>query len=356
MSRRGAAFTLIELLVVIIIIGIVISIVLPALAGARNAVRRTTTEGMMHDIVNAASVFQTDNRRMPGYFSAKDMASQENEQTYGLSATQNVMLELAGIQKGTTKIGPTAAAVALVNNSFDVDTLGQPGGTNTKSYWVPDKRHAVKQTDAGAQAPGGAGTFSPTLPSVVDEWQNPILAWVQDDTMVGKVRTLAQFAKGDSSTTNNPALFYWVPNSAFLKSTAFGHSATDQTNAVTGSMIGSTVSADPSLPKSLAGILGNPAYPFKPQPPNPTPSPYDTPMQARGTFILQSAGKDGIFVGRRDSGGKQFATGFVDYRLSFAPDVNTPIGPANQWKGKDDQPTNIDVMQKFNDVLVAGGS
>src|SRR5579862_1553532 len=74
-ATKAAGFTLIELLVVLIIIAVIIAIVLPALAGARRAARTAATRGMATQIANAAAKFGNDNQgRMPGYFTARDMA------------------------------------------------------------------------------------------------------------------------------------------------------------------------------------------------------------------------------------------------------------------------------------------
>jgi prepilin-type N-terminal cleavage/methylation domain-containing protein len=59
------AFTLVELLVVIAIIAMLAAMILPALGKARESSRATLCAGHMHQIVVAALVYDSDNKRLP---------------------------------------------------------------------------------------------------------------------------------------------------------------------------------------------------------------------------------------------------------------------------------------------------
>jgi prepilin-type N-terminal cleavage/methylation domain-containing protein len=61
MTRQTKAFTLIELLVVISIIAILISILLPALAKARESTRRVQCQARQHQLIVGMHAFATDN-------------------------------------------------------------------------------------------------------------------------------------------------------------------------------------------------------------------------------------------------------------------------------------------------------
>lgn len=348
--RRGAAFTLIELLVVMIIIAIIIAITLPALRSIRATTRKSATEAMLRQITNAAAVFQTDNRRLPGYFTAKQMGSATNGSNSssgaGFVEMQNVLLDLSGFQSGgtTVRVGPDPNGNAYVD--LDVSTLGVPGPGNNKAYWLPDGKHLQAQNEAGQQDSNHAPNT--TLPTVIDHFRNPILAWVADDAEGGAIKTLDEFARMDSSS---PARFYWASNAGLLRATAFGRGAIDQ---AAGSLLGSGVSSAQNLQRSMAGVLGDPNWPYK-NPSNPT-MPSEIPSRPRAPFMVHSAGADGLFAGKKD-GAEVAGAGYIDYRYNSAPNVTQPIGSGNNWADKDDKATNIDLMSRFfDDVLVGGGN
>ncbi len=362
-----AGFTLIELLVVLIIIAVIISIVLPALGMARKAARSATTRNMLTQITSASGVFAHDHQgRMPGYFTARQMGDALNL-TQGFSAMQNIMLDLAG---GIDPNQATAPATDLLVGPgtttgtsqiyVNPDLMGSSSGGNTTLYYVPDAKHWVAQSIAGQQLASGQ---NPSLRSVLDDFSNPILAWVQDETAVGQVTTVAQFAKPKltNPTTEASARFYWAANSAFLGANAMGSRGYDQTDGNSGSMIRSTTASGTATPppdadKSLCGIMGSPSAPYRPVPPTgigPT-----VPASARAPLMLHSAGADGIFLGRKDRGAKQFDTtqhNFVDYQASFVNKVDGSEG-ADAYHDKDGKREIYDILKAFDDITATGGN
>lgn len=336
------AFTLIELLVVLIIIAVIISIVLPALGGVRRATRTAASKAELTKIGNAIGVFGNDQKRMPGYFTAREMASQENMDTRGMSAMQNIMLDLAGFGTGTTMIGPTAANEIGV----DLSLIGVSGSGNTKAYYVPDPAHFVAQKDGGQQI--GIQAHQ-DMPSVVDNFGNPIVAWAIDDTAVGQIDTLDKFAKVRLANQNDKsARYYWGPNACFLKAPTTGKRSYDQNND---SLIGGAM-PQADLPGSLAGILGNPSYPYKNAGVVTNPA---IPSVGRGPIVLHSPGADGLFVSKTDRGAKQFqlqTRPYIDYTINFFTDPSGSTG----YTDKNGKPTNIDVMEKFDDIFHSAGN
>ena len=64
-GRRPAGFTLVELLVVIVIIGILVAMLLPALGSARSAARRVQCLNNLKQLSTAMFNFQAKQRELP---------------------------------------------------------------------------------------------------------------------------------------------------------------------------------------------------------------------------------------------------------------------------------------------------
>lgn len=368
-TRR--AFSLIELLVVILIIAVVMAIALPSLSGARNASRAASSRALLNNLTQAAAQFERDERRMPGYFSARDMGHADNADR-GFTALQNVMADLSGGITSTNGSGPNPDGGSLrvgplndqatqiwVNPAY----IGVERDGN-KMYWVPDRKNFIAQDEGGQQAVGT--TDHGKIPSVLDAFGSPVLAWVIDETAVGPVTQSDQFARVASN--GGTSRFYWNSNAGFLNATNVGRRFVDQTtgNRRNGSIIGGPGgSTNARLSRSLAGILGHPSYPYR-DPANPN-DPPSVPAAPRGTFVVHSAGIDGIYFSRADRGAKQFpsipdigspltTSHFVDYRVNFVPDPAGSVSPSNMYTDRDGRPTNIDVVERFDDLLAVGGN
>jgi competence protein ComGC len=345
-SRR--AFSLIELLVVILIIMLVIAIAIPSLNGARNSARSAATRALMTQITQAAAQFERDERRMPGYFDGREMGHAENADR-GFTAMHNIMLDLAGgvVTSGGLEVGPMNSRTVRVEPKL----IGA-NANGSKMYFVPDRKFFIEQTEQGQLETSIEAHRQ--LPSVVDSFGGPVLAWVQNDAGTGPVTQNDHFARVATPTAANvqQSRFYWNSNAGFLRATGTGRRSVDQTNPQTGSLLGPAASVQ-DRERSMAGILGHPSFPYRPAGSNLPPA---VPGQARGTIVVHSAGADGVYFGRRDRGARQFAGGFIDYRLNFAPDPQTAVGPTNNYTDKDNRPTNIDVTARFDDTLVVGGN
>lgn len=324
---RRPGFSLVELLVVMIVIALVIAIIVPSLGAVRDTARNTGTKSLINNIVQASGQFQNDERRLPGYFSAKEMGDQDNE-SRGMSAMENLIIDLMGVKIGTSsgsgmiEVGPTSGNTVFL----DPGTLGATG-TGMKNYLQLDGKYLVAQTVPDQQAGNGPDE----MPDVVDYFGTPLLAWVADETAVGEIEEAEDFARDNSDS--GTARFYWASNAAFLKA-APGKMAKDQrfsTNS--GSVIGDGAS---DIPESMMALFGNPSYPRRdPANPNQTPT---VAAAARGPLIVQSAGRDGYYFGVRDNGARMFGGAPLKYEKLFTN--NEPE----------------DLVQRFDDTIIAGGN
>lgn len=379
-SGRGVGgFTIIELMVVMIVITIVISILLPAIGMVRDTARATSTQGLVNNLVAAASKFSVDHKRQPGYFSWREMGSQQNEDR-GLSSAENVMLDLSGgvVGTGASAGGQPPDTITInptTNAAQDVYVDPKQIGIGKGAYFVPPPKFYVPQTfesDDSCQQftsmPGVLGHSGPegteSLPDLVDAWNNPILVWVEDESAVAPVNPqatppvlLVSRRSPPPNAQQPPAKFYWASNAAFLRATALGRKGRDQTFSPSPSdpepvhsMIAdpaSTAGPPHDAIRSLESVLGNPNFPWKP------PTAIEHPAVPRAPFIVQSAGSDGYYFGSKDRGGRRFGNGVIDYNFTFWA---TGVTGGARQTDKNGNPTNEDVTRLFDDLLTTAAN
>ena len=292
-ARRG--FSLMELLVVILIIALVMAILIPAIAGARRSAKNVQTGAMLQGLGTSAGQFITDNGRLPGAFSPGDMGHLENV-AQGFSAMQNIMLDLAGgvtavtAGPGIIKVGPRATGEVFVD-------LGQIGSTSgpatTKAYFNPDR--GFYDIEVGRRSIGQVGNATNVqLPSLVDAFGMPILAWSNDE------QAASRFAARNSSGPE-PSRFYWASNACFLNADALSARGLRQSwlpNAPC-SMLGFGVGFAPQIEGTLEALLGDPSNPAKDYSDSNRKS-----AGPRAPLTFHSAGPDGYYLGSQEIGGK----------------------------------------------------
>ena len=376
------AFTLVELLVVISIIALLMAILLPALNSARQAGKKSGTQNMMNAFTNAVSSFASDNgSRMPGYFSPYEMGLEENIDA-GMSAMENIMLELGGGDvilgrrgdTGVPNVNEVAGIIAIApfDNTTDkalivnINLLGSKG-----AYFAPDKNFWITMDhESMQQIPRGTADGQELMPDLVDAFGNPLLAWVQDKASRGSIdpgvgnndNVYRQFATLTSNGTNpndGPAWFYLASNNAFFGdgATLVGESQRDQSTFSSLSAYkvdrsnGMTIGANAiDRIRTLTTLLASPSYyVLEPGKPFETAA-YDEIFAARprGELIVQSAGVDGYYFGTDDAGWK--ANGLAsDDRLDFGTHYKT----FNNVRLVDEDGKSItgDIASDFDDLI-----
>lgn len=333
-NRRG--FSLIELLVVMVVIAIIVAILLPTLGGARNTARAAATKAQLTELGNAAQQYITDNNRQPGFFSPRLMGDPANENR-GFTAMQNVMLDLAGGIVSATgpnvvEVGPTSSDTVLVDLTL-IGTREAGGG-----YYTPDQARFVAQTGIGEGLLVGDAQHQ-ELPSVVDPFSTPILAWQRDRTAIQPIDAEADFVQRNSGGAS-PARFYWASNAGLLKTDALGKrgkTALFTTATQEHSLLGDGATG---LMNNLTVLLGSPTVPG---------SRPNLPSTARADLLFQSAGIDAMYMGSNDRGGR---AGQVQFWQNFYTDASG----SQRLTDRNDRVETIDVLARFDDMIQTAGN
>jgi len=414
--RGRPAFSLTELVVVVLIIGVIIAIIVPALGGARDAARAQTTRNVMSQISNAAESFRLDQRRYPGYYNAREMGSSSNGGTgglpgslsqQGLSAAENVMLDLASSDAIFTqqdpsrvRVGPSSLSLGLGGNAqFEPGGGGtqitgneiyvNPGliGTGSNAYYVPSGEFFVEQTSTFDTDPNGSGVQQvsrpvfghtgnpgdPQLPDLVDAFGSPLLIWSANEERADALENVQQFgARTTESATAGPTVFSWNANAAFLRANELGRgganmnvSPTDATGRAA-SLIGAGAVAasggsDANIGAMLAMFLGSPSYPAEEILRTPGIDYYTVlhPTRPRGNFIVHSGGRDQVYFSNRDRAVRTYLSDSVLSRGggTWRPGYGINFGPVDaggdRWEDDAGKPISIDFAAEFDDVLVS---
>jgi len=351
------AFSLIELLIVIVIIGIIIALVVPAVGQVRNKARSVEARNLVASLQQAGGAYRLDKRKSPGYFTAGEMGSDDNRQS-GFSGMQNVLLDLMG--------GVTDQAADPANNRFlvgpsrdddkrvvvDLVLLGAG-----KAYFSPNQKFLQVQDGQTGGSRGIAGGDNDKIPEIVDNFGNPVLAW----TALATKREIDGIDDMAAETSSGGVVsrFYWNENATFLNAnaTSVGRSRVNQ-GAVGGrSMLGEWNGAKRFT--TMAAMLGNPNSPNVSTLPATPAAEVDLdsvlPTQPRGSTVFQSAGADGVYLSRAEKGAPILSAGpesWIEYAQNFLAASSSSRGALYPNTGSG--PSSTDVLAKFDDLIIAG--
>ncbi|QOJ18648.1 MAG: prepilin-type N-terminal cleavage/methylation domain-containing protein [Phycisphaeraceae bacterium] len=331
-ARR--AFTLVELLVVIGIIALLVGILLPALAAVNTAAKKTRTEATMNEFAKACDLFHQEHGFYPGVISEDDLIADAGgiNGTPRLSGTENALLHLMGGYIDSTDPNYTASGgYEMVFNTKSIkiffdgalpDRPSQMGngptinGRKYAAYYTP----GTDDLGVARGQVGEPGNFK--LPDLLDAWGNPIV-YVRRARSVGPiVPRSGGSAPQFTMTSANP----------YLQSTALGRSANDQTNSGGGYQAYSVFNVSGSAPGNsnysqanwnFMQLVGHQAF---------TRGNYGTDLEfnaTRGSYVLMSAGADGVFFSRTNGPGS--ATNPVN-------EITAPV-----------------VVKEYDDIVVTGG-
>lgn len=358
-DTRG--FSLVELLVVVSIIALLVGILIPVLGSVRNSAKKTQATTLLNDVANASSMFLTDNRRLPGYWSQDDLGSAENQASNGVSNTHSVLLDLAG---GINPDAP-APSISPTDAGYSVVEIGPRGTTAPAAVRIDNRQVGTGKFGGGYLKLGAEVLYcvpnalrtgsmqnnngNPDYPGIVDlvdPFGMPVLIYSENES-AQSVPGARFSARRAPQTPGEPvAKFYWATNSIYTSSTALGEAGVRiaGANGQQGlSLLGSDMTDD-KLDRTMEGVLGSPAFPQKPDPSLNVGT--LVPAAGRGKLVLISAGADKVYVARKQDRFRPTTPG-VDGQVWYAP-LRTQGDPSSS-------DTTLGTLSEFDDVVIGAG-
>lgn len=356
-TRRGG-FSITELLVVVGIIVLLASLLMVAMGRVRLAAKTSQTQSTMQGFAAACEAFQIEHGSYPGVIPERVLASEvaimENntlgdvEGPITFSGIENAILHLMGGYRlwspGTAENSPTD--IEYEQYDFDYELYFGTGNQQWRlkirladmgqGPFIKGKSYAPYYTPAASELMsivGQIGQSDPSIdsddhvriPELVDAWGQPIMYIRQirtDGPLVGEVggdeRT--QFLFGPDGDTN----LMFGSLTGYLRSTNLGELSQNQVDM-------SILNNASDRLSTFAQIIRHPAFgdPEEPLDDNNAPN-----TAARGSFVLMSAGPDGVYFSIDDGPGR-------------------PSDPVTNIVSGDD--ATPQVIDEYDDVLHFGG-